>query len=160
MGTLSNNILASAPGHPFYKHVTSSLIPWSWNYIIPFVTVHYGSGQWFIGAMWDEYHEALHDEHSDVFRKEPLTRVMMDGREREGPGRWVFFNVGRGGTWDAWDHKFFMWFGNELIPLVVEHLLLVVLVAGFLIGATTWCCMRRRKAKGYSAVKTEEIEIA
>lgn len=164
---MSNNILGSAPGHPFYKQVTSNLIAWSWNYLVPYATVHYGSGQWFIGAMWDQYHETLSKElpkslhaQSDRFTNEPLIRVEMD--MRPGSAKWIYFDVGRGGTWDAWDHEFFDWFGNAFIPLVLRHTGLIIFGVIGVLMFSLWCCVicrRRRKAKGYSAVKTEEIEF-
>ena len=166
-GTLSNNILGSAAGHPFYKQVTSNMTAWSWNYLVPYITVHYGSGQWFLGAMWDQYHETISKESSSPLQgqrdgpsTEPLTRLQMD--MRPGSAKWVYFNVGRGGTWDAWDHQYFEWFGNEFIPLVSRHLGLAIPGAIIFFAFIIWFCVlcrRRRKSKGYSAVKAEEIEF-
>jgi mannosyltransferase OCH1-like enzyme len=51
-GALSNNILGSVPEHPFWVLITESLRSYDWNYVFPYITISYASGQWFETAIW------------------------------------------------------------------------------------------------------------
>src|ERR1700761_5206189 len=42
-GTLSNNILGAVPGHPFWVAVTDALPSYDWNYMLPYINIHYAS---------------------------------------------------------------------------------------------------------------------
>ena len=106
-GALSNNILGAEPNHPFWILLTDMLIPYAWNYPLPYVTVSYASGQWFETVAWEHYHQTKHRNAP------PLTRVMMDGRP--GAARHTFFTQGRGLTWHRWDNALFDWIGSHLV---------------------------------------------
>ncbi|OQO10919.1 hypothetical protein B0A48_05174 [Cryoendolithus antarcticus] len=105
-GALSNNILGAAPDHPFWHLMTDSLRSYAWSYPLPYLTIVYASGQWFLTAMWNAYHRQL------LTNQPPLTRISMDGRAGAPP--WVFFTHTRGGTWDNWDNRLFGWIGDHL----------------------------------------------
>jgi len=117
-GALSNNILAAAPGHPFWQLLTNSMISYAWHYPLPYLAVSYATGQWFETAIWEEYHRNLPEVEP------PLTRIMMD--MDPGAARWVFFSQERGGTWDQWDNGVFKWIG--------DHVLLMLLYVGLILG--------------------------
>lgn len=118
-GALSNNILAAAPGHPFWQLLTDSIIPYAWHYPLPYLAVSYATGQWFETAIWEEYHRHLPEGEP------PLTRIMMD--MDPGAARWVFFSQERGGTWNQWDNGLFKWIG--------DHVLLMLLYVGLILGS-------------------------
>ncbi|KAK4142485.1 nucleotide-diphospho-sugar transferase [Dichotomopilus funicola] len=152
-GALSNNILGSRPNHPFWHRLTLSLIPYDWKWPLPFVTIMYASGQWFLTAMWEEYHALLPRpvagdaaKNAAPGHEHRLYRVMMDMAEGADP--WVFFSHqdGGGGTWNNWDNTLFAGIGDHLL------LFFVVLFAG--LGLLTWvsvrCVRRYRKKKGYT----------
>lgn len=168
-GALSNNILGARPGHPFWKQATESLLSYDWNYILPYITIMYGSGQWFLTAMWELYHRGLSGNAQAAVAAAALAppgrdaggradvdgalyRIMMD--QRPGADRWIFFNAGRGGTWRNWDNRIFNWAG--------EHLVLVFGGAAALVAVISWLGMRvsrnwRRKSargsNGYTLVR-------
>lgn len=109
-GALSNNILGSAKNHAFWQLLTNSLIPYSYNFVFPYVTISYASGQWFETAVWDKYHAAL------PAGGDKLHRIMMD--DRAGSAVWVYFTQTTfGGTWNSWDNRMFLWTGDHLILL-------------------------------------------
>jgi mannosyltransferase OCH1-like enzyme len=110
-GALSNNILGAVPNHPFWRKLTGRIQSYAWKYPLPYLTVHWGTGQWFETATWEEYHADL------KAGEEPLTRVMMD--MRPGADRWVFFTQGRGGTWNQWDNELMMFVGDHIVCLGV-----------------------------------------
>ncbi|KAL1836238.1 hypothetical protein VTJ49DRAFT_5400 [Mycothermus thermophilus] len=166
-GALSNNILAARPHHPFWQHLTLALLWYDWRWPLPYVRIMYASGQWFVTAVWEEYHALLpppppaprrtreeggveEREHEHEHR---LYRVMMDGRP--GGEEWTFFRHqdGGGGTWNNWD--------NGLFDAIGEHLgwFLVVLVAG--LGLVAWTasrCVKRWIGKGNGGYKYRSLE--
>ena len=146
-GALSNNILGARPNHPFWHHMTLSLLPYNWHWPLPFVTIMYSSGQWFLTAIWEEYHALLPRPEANLEHEHRLYRIMMDGRPDADP--WVFFNhlEGGGGTWDNWDNALFSAIGEHLF------LFLTVLFAG--VGLIGWLGLRcvRRYRGGYTRLK-------
>ncbi|KUJ17407.1 uncharacterized protein LY89DRAFT_696850 [Mollisia scopiformis] len=121
-GALSNNILASTPMHPFWVLLTDSLIPYNYNYLFPYITISYASGQWFETAIWERYHGSK----KTMKEEEKVYRIMMDDRvqDRVGEGKWVFFTQERGGTWVNWDNRLFLWVGDHLVLLAVGGVVL------------------------------------
>ncbi|CAJ2504593.1 Uu.00g119870.m01.CDS01 [Anthostomella pinea] len=155
-GTLSNNIIGGQPGHPFFHLLTESLIPWNWNWILPYVIVSYTSGQWFLTAVWEQYHRLLSAEGvvqgMEGTGWAPLHHILMDTRPDQ-PDPFVFWTQERGGTWDQWDSAWFGWVGNH-IGLVVSEVIGAIAFVAILLWGCVWCCcyLRRRKAKGYKRI--------
>lgn len=104
------------PQHPFYQLLTDSLIPYSWSYIFPYLTISYATGQWFETAIWEKYHERLLFTQTEDIYAMPLHRVMMD--LRPGAARWVYFFQGEGETWHTWDIHVFGRLGSSLVYFV------------------------------------------
>lgn len=117
-GALSNNILGGRPGHPFWTLLTESLIPYNYNYLFPYITISYASGQWFETAIWQNYHKALPKVNKGIGHDERLIRIMMD--DRPGTEPWIYFTQERGGSWVNWDNMMFLWIGDHLVFLAVS----------------------------------------
>ncbi|KAK4137755.1 glycosyltransferase family 32 protein [Trichocladium antarcticum] len=133
-GTLSNNIIGSRPNHPFWDHLTRSLLSYNWNWLLPFVTISYASGQWFETAVWEEYHAMLPPPEKSSPHEHRLYRVLMDGRPGADP--WVLFNwqAGGGGTWNNWD--------NQLFWAIGQHLFLFSVLLFAAIALVVWLGLR------------------
>lgn len=143
-GTLSNNILGAEPHHPFWDYLTDHIIDYAWSYPLPYLTVSYATGQWFVTAMWQAYHRIK--PQAD----QALVRVMMDEDPTAAP--WVFFTHTRGGTWDNWDNRLFGWLGNTLLPWVTAHLFALGSIAVIVTAGTIWY-VRRRRTTGYTKLE-------
>ncbi len=152
-GALSNNILASRPNHPFWKLMTDSLIRYNWNYIFPYVTISFASGQWYHTAIWEQYHAALPRlGNVDPAQENRLYRIIMD--DRPGTEPWIYFTHERGGTWVNWDNAFWLWIGEHLILLGLAIFSLICLVLWIVIR-----CMRaggKPRKKGYAPLNRRE----
>ncbi|KFY45886.1 hypothetical protein V494_00716 [Pseudogymnoascus sp. VKM F-4513 (FW-928)] len=120
-GALSNNILGGEPNHPYWVLMTESIIPYAWNYPLPYITISYATGQWFETEIWEKYHRQLPKD------KPVLTRILMDGRPGASP--WVFFTQARGGNWD---NLLFKWIGDNL---VITLLVIIGFVASIAVTA-------------------------
>lgn len=103
--------------------MTDNIISHAWNYPLPYLTISYATGQWYLTKVWEEYHQRLPPNAA------VLTRVLMDGRPGAPP--WKFFTHSGGGTWNNWDNYMFGWIGDHLglIGLVV------VAVVGLVVSA-------------------------
>ncbi|PNY26086.1 Mannosyl phosphorylinositol ceramide synthase SUR1 [Tolypocladium capitatum] len=141
-GALSNNIIASEPEHPYWIIMTESIVPWAGNFILPYVTISYATGQWYVTKTWEQYHA------SKPRSAPPLLRVMMDLRPTG--AKWVFFTAGRGGTWENWDNRLFGWIGAHLFRATLLGLVAMGAVVGaaFATGRAV-VTRRRRMRKGY-----------
>lgn len=124
--------------------MTEALIPSSWNYPFPYMTIHYSSGQWYETVIWEKYHQALAQNGTQTLEDGQLHRFMMD--MRPGSARWVFFSQERGGTWNNWDNYFFLWIGDHLFIVVPGAILLGV---GAVWGSM-WVWRRMTRRRGYS----------
>ncbi|CZR56649.1 related to SUR1 protein [Phialocephala subalpina] len=170
-GALSNNILGSAPSHAFWILMTESLIPYNWNYLFPYITISYASGQWFETAIWEQYHLEREKKKKlgvglkdgEVKEEDKIYRIWMDDRPISEGGKgggkegWRFWTQERGGTWVNWDNRLFLWVGDHLI-------LLCVAVVG--LNALLWWgarrCLRgsaggRRKKRGLMKRDEEDV---
>ncbi|KAJ5983685.1 hypothetical protein N7481_005784 [Penicillium waksmanii] len=136
-GALSNNIVGGQRGHPLFSLLTDNLLRWQVNYILPYATIMYASGQWYFTAMWERYHSLLSREKewlqgSDEPGLAPLYHILMDGRPGADP--WVFFTQVDGNSWANWDNRMFSVIGDNIayITLLFSSLFLLIL----------WACMR------------------
>ncbi|PHH93326.1 hypothetical protein CDD83_7111 [Cordyceps sp. RAO-2017] len=143
-GALSNNILGAEPEHPFWILMTDSIKAWAGDFVLPYITISYATGQWYETDMWQIYHASKPASDPD------LLRVMMDMRPTGAP--WVFFTAGRGGTWDNWDNQVLGWFGNHLFEaaLYAFAALGLAFALAFALGRTL---RRRRSRRGADELK-------
>ena len=112
---------------------------WDINWIFPYATISYASGQWFETAIWEEYHALLPRPEETPELEHRLYRLMMD--DREGADPWVFFTQARGGTWVNWDNRLFL--------LIGDHLFVVLFLVLGSVGVGVLGCLkvfRRRRA--------------
>ncbi|KAI1361330.1 nucleotide-diphospho-sugar transferase [Xylaria arbuscula] len=144
-GTLSNNIIGGEPDHPLFHLLTESLISWNWNWILPYVTVSYASGQWYFTAMWEKYH-GLIGAHGKEWA--PLHYISMDMRPGA-PEPYLFWNQQHGGTWDNWDSAWFGWLGNNIWFVIEVSMVGVIVFISLIIGCI--CCFRWRRKRMITA---------
>ncbi|KAI0812203.1 nucleotide-diphospho-sugar transferase [Xylaria sp. FL0064] len=122
-GTLSNNIIGGQPNHPLFVFLSESLRWWNWNYILPYITISYASGQWYVTAMWEKYHSLLSADGTvkgfDGDGWAPLRYISMDMRSGA-PEPYLFWDQQHGGSWDNWDSAWFGWLGNNIWLVIWE----------------------------------------
>ncbi|KAK3997538.1 nucleotide-diphospho-sugar transferase [Cladorrhinum sp. PSN332] len=146
-GALSNNIIAAKPNHPFWAHITMSLMPYDWNYFFPYITISLASGQWFETAVWEKYHSLLPAPSDNPEVEHRLYRLIMDDRPEADD--WLFFTQERGGTWINWDNRMFLALG--------EHLFLFFSTLFGGLALIFWCgtrCVRKYRSGGYSRLNS------
>lgn len=174
-GALSNNILGGRPNHPFWQMMVESLVPSSWNYIFPYVTISLASGQWFETDVWQSYHRSL-PRHSESHEKggkkaksgieKPSTpkekdrkdskevkKSMLEGRIARGEGVRLMMDD-RPGT-DEWlfftQERGGSWvnWDNAMWLWIGDHLLLEGFALILITGATSWGVRKWRQKGGF-----------
>lgn len=154
-GALSNNIIGGQPGHPWFMLLTENLIPWNWNWFLPYVIISYSSGQWFVTAMFERYHRLLQSDHTVKGFEgtwAPLHHVLMDSRPGHDP--WVFWTQVHGGTWTNWDSAMFGWIGENILIIVGG----AVAFGALTIWCCCRCCARQKKSDGYKPLEGQELD--
>jgi hypothetical protein len=159
-GTLMNNVLGAAPRHPFWELVIRELERYQrWWYVLPFVDVMWGAGQWMETQVWEEYHRVVLPARRRADWKDgndvdglgdgdgELYRLMRDTRPGAPPP--LFFTQGRGRSWDDWDKVYLEWMGDHIVLVLFGGLALGV---GSLAMLARCCCLRRatRRDKEYA----------
>ncbi|KAI1110063.1 nucleotide-diphospho-sugar transferase [Nemania sp. NC0429] len=165
-GTLSNNIIGGQPNHPLFLLLSESLRWWNWNWILPYITISYASGQWYFTAMWEKYHRLLRAGGTmkgfDGNGWAPLAYISMDMRPGA-PEAYLFWDQRQGGSWDNWDSPWFGWIGSHIwlvIKWVVAAIILLVLSIVGCVYCCRWWLRRRRRAKAsYQKLETDDIAL-
>ncbi|KAF4635813.1 hypothetical protein G7Y89_g2290 [Cudoniella acicularis] len=152
---ISNDILGSKPGHPYYRLVIQNLKAYNRNWLVPYITVMYTTGPLFLSALWIQYLKMRSglDEN----------RIMLlfpDVKEGDSYG---FFNNVQGGSWHGPDFEMIQWMGRHWFVVTV-----LGFVIGFSITGLCWvvfrrlgggfvsgtCAVRRRKLKAKEYLDT------
>lgn len=122
--------------------MTDNLRSYAHDYFSPYITVKYGTGEWFLTLMWRKYHLEM-PEHAD-----PLTRLRTD-RHPDIDMDLPMFTSGRGLIWEPWDKEMFLWIANH--PLLTG-LLVTAAAACVVVFLARWCPAFHRGTRGYTAV--------
>lgn len=136
---ISNDVLGSRPGHPFFKLVINNLGSYKKNWVgSKYITVMYTTGPLFLSAIWVEYVDTLKRKigigQDKKIQELDRVRVLVDNKG----DNYGFFNNMQGGSWHGRDMELIFWMGRHAI---------VVTLAGFVIGFTVtglvWWVIRR-----------------
>lgn len=149
-GALSNNILAGRPNHPFWSMLTHSLVAYNYNFVFPYVTISYASGQWFMTDIWQKYHAMLPDPEETAPQENRLYRLVLDHR---GTATWSFFTEGRGESWKNWDNAMFLWVGDHIVSIIGCCVGVGLAIWGV---SRAW---RRRSFKGYMRLPGPRMQL-
>ncbi|PMB73317.1 Mannosyl phosphorylinositol ceramide synthase SUR1 [Beauveria bassiana] len=156
-GTLSDKVLGGAPNHPFWVQVTETIPRYSHWYLLPFLTVLYGTGRWFLTAVWDSWHWENCQQTLFHYGKPAdwLTRLSMP-RWRGAP-KWSIFSSYHGGTPDTWPIDIFVLGRKHWIVSIISGV--VGCAIGIYLGVKLFRkrCARRRRA--YRPVSDSESRV-
>lgn len=115
---VSNDVMGTVPGHPFFSKVIKSLKRYDRNWLLPYVTIMYSTGPLFLSAMLKQYRRTSTALEHPV---RILTRSQYADFENS------FFETVSGNSWHQGDAQFF--------KTMARYIFLAV-IAGFLLGLT------------------------
>ncbi|NJR31416.1 hypothetical protein HC762_01435 [bacterium] len=119
----SNHVMATSPGHPYFKLVVESLPSYDRNFGTPYLTIMGSSGPHMVTFVWKRYLS------TDPLRQQPRVRILMPG---ENGLMDEFFHSVQGGTWHTWDVRFFRWASHHLPVVIVLGPIGLLLLASIL----------------------------
>lgn len=151
-GALSDTVLGGAPNQPFWVQITETIPKYSHFYLVPFLTVLYGTGSWFITDAWDKYHPGLFEPYNQTLV--PLTRLSMP--QWRGAPEWSIFTSYRGGTAKTWKIDLFVFAGEHWILAIISGVF--GCLVGIYLGCRMWKkrCSRRRRV-GYRPISESRV---
>lgn len=107
---ISNDIMGSVPGHPFFKEVIANLRPMARNWHMPYLTVMASTGPLFLSLVWLSYKR-------DVVLDEDRVRIILADEYMFKP--WSFFLHYQGSSWHDGDSGLFFWMKSHWFLLFV-----------------------------------------
>ncbi|OAA76195.1 Glycosyltransferase, DXD sugar-binding motif protein [Akanthomyces lecanii RCEF 1005] len=156
-GTLADKVLGAAPNHPFWVHVTETIPRHSHWYLLPSLTVLYGTGRWFLTAAWDRWH--WDNCQQTLFRYGRtagwLTRLSMP--QWRGAPEWSIFSSHRGGTAETWPVDIFVLGRKHWIVSIVSGV--VGCAIGVYLGVKLFRRRCARRRRGYRPVSVSESRV-
>ncbi|QPG75304.1 hypothetical protein FOA43_002655 [Brettanomyces nanus] len=106
---VSNDVLGSVPGHPFFVKVLNNLQNYNRNWLVPYITIMFSTGPLFLSVILEQYRRNNIPEEANV-------RIMLPddytGKENS------FFVISKGSSWHLDDARFIKALGRH-IPLAV-----------------------------------------
>lgn len=122
---ISNDVMGSIPGHPFFLKALSSLQKYQRNWLVPYITIMFSTGPLFLSVMLMQYKR---------LNLSPSERVKIllsnDYKTRDDS----FFSIAQGSSWHLDDAKVIKSLANHIGLAVVGGFL----IAGFIFLLEWW----------------------
>lgn len=118
---VSNDIMGSRPGHPFFKKVIDNLEKYNRNWYVSYITIMFSTGPLFVSVMWKQYRRQGHLSAADAIR------VLVPPKPRNDHSTYFFYTA-KGSSWHLGDAKFIMQMAKHWIFFTILGTLLVLSV--------------------------------
>lgn len=102
---VSNDVMGSVPGHPFFVKVLESLQTYKRNWLVPYITIMFSTGPLFVSVMLVQYKRLTLSDMSQV-------RVLLSNDYKTNPS--AFFSIAPGSSWHLDDAKFIKSLANHI----------------------------------------------
>ncbi|EEB07087.1 mannosyltransferase [Schizosaccharomyces japonicus yFS275] len=145
---ISNNVMTSVKGHPFFLMTIRYLKKYAFNYHFPYLTVMYSTGPLFLSAIWRLYR--------DFPIASPLHRIRIMMPDMYTGQDWSFFNVFEGSSWHEEDAGLVFWLLRHWLALTIICSTIFLLLIHFAFGDS---CRRSNRA-GRGAVHSPSLSSA
>lgn len=116
---VSNDVMGSVPGHPFYLKVMKSLKKYDRNWYVPYVTIMSSTGPLFISIIWKQYKREENYEH------DPMTKIKILQPADYKMHTYSFFTISKGSSWHMGDAVFVKSLASHILACVVAGFVLV-----------------------------------
>lgn len=106
---ISNDVLGSVPGHPFFLKAIHNLKKYNRSWILPYITIMFSTGPLYLSVILEKYfREKTNDD--------PTVKILLQSDYKGHPNS--FFQISRGSSWHKDDAHFIKTLGRH-IPLAV-----------------------------------------
>ncbi|VEU22713.1 DEKNAAC103775 [Brettanomyces naardenensis] len=106
---VSNDIMGSVPGHPFFIKVLNNLKRYNRNWLVPYITIMFSTGPLFLSVILEQYNRYGVPDTGKV-------RVLLPADYKGNDDS--FLKIAPGSSWHTDDAKFIKTLGRH-IPLAV-----------------------------------------
>lgn len=106
---VSNDIMGSRPGHPFFAKVIDNLQKYNRNWFVSYITIMYSTGPLFVSVIWKQYNRWNGHVTDDIVRV-----LVPPGKTKEVHDTYFFYTA-QGSSWHLGDAKFIMQMGKHWI---------------------------------------------
>ncbi|CCH57849.1 hypothetical protein TBLA_0A00490 [Henningerozyma blattae CBS 6284] len=127
---VSNDVMGSIPGHPFFKKVMHSLKSYNRNYFfVPYLTIMCSTGPLFVSMIWVQFKRWGVPLNGDIKILQPND---YKGHENS------FFAISKGSSWHLDDATFFKSLASHILSCVVFGFVVVYAVLYFQYVVYCW----------------------
>ncbi|KAH3675665.1 hypothetical protein WICMUC_002582 [Wickerhamomyces mucosus] len=117
---ISNDVMGSAPQHPFFLKTIKSLQNYDFNYLVPYITIMYSTGPLFLSVIWKQY------RRWKLIPSNEILKIMFPEDYKKHTG--AFFSILPGSSWHLGDAKFIKSLGDHLILAVFGGFLIAGII--------------------------------
>lgn len=115
---VSNDVMGSVPGHPFFNKVIHSLDRHKRNWLVPYITIMFSTGPTFISVIWKTYKRW-------GVPAEGRIRILMPENYKANADS--FFAIAPGSSWHLDDAKFIKGMGQHMFLSTVGIVLIFLI---------------------------------
>lgn len=116
---VSNDVMGSVPGHPFFLKVINSLQKYNIDWLVPYITIMFSTGPLFLSVVWERY------KRWGI----PLTGEIMVLQPEDYEGSdFSFFEISRGSSWHLGDAQFIKSLSAHIPACVILGFVLAFLI--------------------------------
>jgi mannosyltransferase OCH1-like enzyme len=126
---ISNDVMGSVPGHPFFLRVIDSLPEYNRNWRFPYITIMSSTGPLFLSLIWRHYNEIDHAPENTL-------RILFPDEYMS--HSWSFFSHHVGNSWHKWDTQLLFWMGAHWLEITI-----VGFIVGFTVIGAMWLIYKR-----------------
>jgi len=105
---ISNDIMGSVPGHPFFMFVLEEIQKYDRSWILPYITVMGSTGPLFLSVLWRRYIM----KGLNIGDGPDGGRIRMIFPDEAVGQTWSFFTQHVGSSWHAYDVELIFWVGD------------------------------------------------
>ncbi|CAK9439198.1 uncharacterized protein LODBEIA_P34220 [Lodderomyces beijingensis] len=116
---ISNDVMGSVPGHPFFLKAIESLKNYQRNWLVPYITIMISTGPLFLSVVWKQYKRWGVPEAGKV-------RILMP--ENYKGYKYSFFAIAPGSSWHMSDANFIKSLANHLVLAVIGGCLIALAI--------------------------------
>lgn len=143
---ISNDVMGSVPGHPFFLKLMKSLRHYKKDWGVPYMTIMGSTGPIFVSVIWKQYKRWTN------IAAENVVRVLQPNDYKKSSHS--FFSIAKGSSWHLDDAHFMKSLENHVLSCVV-----IGFVFGFWLLYSEYCFYCWLCSNSISTVKKSGINL-
>ncbi|WBW74808.1 mannosyltransferase Imt2 [Schizosaccharomyces osmophilus] len=109
---ISNDVMGTVPGHPFFSFILSNLARNAKSYVFPYPTIMFSTGPLSISFLWERYQNLLPRDSSASAR----IRILLEQDYKF--SNQSYFTFYEGSSWHDKDASLILWANKHILGLI------------------------------------------